>query len=189
MGVAKLNLGCGGDKKEGFINVDWNHLVDPDMRVDLNRIPYDFKDNSFECIQAFHVLEHLDDPFLVMKELHRILKPDGELYIKVPHFSRGFTHPEHKRSFDVSFPLYFNKAFIKFGYFGVDFELKMMKLHWLAAGILSELGYRKLLVAVLKVIDKIISFFANLNPAFCSRLWCFWVGGFYEIEFRFICRK
>jgi polysaccharide export outer membrane protein len=31
----------------------------------------------------------------------------------------------------------------------------------------------------------IINFFANLSPMFCSRVWCFWVGGFEEIEFHF----
>ena len=29
-------------------------------------------------------------------------------------------------------------------------------------------------------------FFANLNVYLCSRLWCFWVGGFYEVEFYFV---
>lgn len=38
------------------------------------------------------------------------------------------------------------------------------------------------------VAGAIIDFFANLSPIFCSRLWCFWVGGFeeYEIHFKVI---
>ena len=36
-----------------------------------------------------------------------VLVVAGALLVKVPHFSRGFTHPDHKRGFDVSFPLFF----------------------------------------------------------------------------------
>ena len=73
---------------------------------DLNHLPYPFRDAAFDVIEASHVIEHLDRPFAVMKELHRLLKPGGVLHIKVPHFSRGFTHAEHAHGFDVTFPLY-----------------------------------------------------------------------------------
>ncbi len=69
-------------------------------------------------VEASHLLEHLDRPFLAMKEMHRILKPGGQLIIKVPHFSRGFTHAEHAHGFDVTFPNYFNKKFSG----DIDFE-------------------------------------------------------------------
>ena len=42
-----------------------------------------------------------------MREIHRITKPGGTVRIWVPHFSRGFTHAEHKSGFDVTFPYYF----------------------------------------------------------------------------------
>ena len=29
--MKKLNLGSGGYKKEGFINLDWNPLINPDV--------------------------------------------------------------------------------------------------------------------------------------------------------------
>jgi len=91
----KLNIGCAGYKKPGYINLDWQSIVEPDINHDLNTFPYPFQDNSFELVEASHILEHLDRPFEVMKELHRILKPGGRLLIRVPHFSRGMTHPEH----------------------------------------------------------------------------------------------
>ena len=107
----KLNLGSGEFKKDGYVNVDWQDLTKPDVKHDLNVLPYPFKDDTFDLIEAFHVLEHLDKPFSIMKELHRIMKPGGSLVIKVPHFSRGLTHAEHAHGFDVTFPLYFNKDF------------------------------------------------------------------------------
>lgn len=186
----KLNLGCGEDKKEGFVNLDWSPLTKPDIVHDLNVLPYPFPDHSFEYIEASHVLEHLDRPFAVMREMHRILVPGGELHLKVPHFSRGFTHAEHAHGFDVTFPLYFNKNFPKSGYFGVDFKLVSMKFSWLAFfHLLPHMGYGPVMISFLRGASAVISFLANLNQNFCSRIWCFWVGGFDEIEFRFIAEK
>jgi SAM-dependent methyltransferase len=184
--LKKLNLGCGEDKKDGYINVDWSPLPKPDVVHDLNVLPYPFTDNSIDLIEAFHVLEHLDKPFAIMKEFHRILKVGGVLHVKVPHFSRGFTHAEHAHGFDVTFPLYFDKHFTKSGYYGVPLELISMKLSWLAFfHLLPFMGYGKFTIKILRGVNAVISLIANISPAFTSRIWCFWVGGFDEIEFIF----
>ena len=186
----KLNLGCGETKKAGYVNVDWNFRDNPDVVHDLNVFPYPFADSTFDLVEADHVLEHLDKPFLVMKELHRILKPSGRVIIRVPHFSRGFTHAEHAHGFDVTFPLYFNKKTTVANYYGNDFELVDLKLKWEAfLHLLPFMGYGKTTVLFVKMLNHIISFLANLSPAFCSRVWCFWVGGFNEIKFEMKCVK
>jgi len=188
--LSKLNLGCGEEKKAGYINIDIRPLTKPDILHDLNKIPYPFLDNTFDIVEANHVLEHLNNVFLVMKEINRILKPGGRLILKVPHFSRGFTHAEHFHSFDVTFPLYFNEKFTKIGFSGVKFDLKEMKLQWLAFfHLMPSIGYGKLTILLLKGLSKVVSFLANLDPYFCSRIWCYWVGGFDQIEFQFICVK
>jgi len=114
-------------KKENFINVDIELRVKPDIIVNLDHCPYPFKDETFELIEMNHVLEHLQNPFKVMKEIYRILKPGGIVIIKVPHFSGGFTHADHKRGFDVTFSLYFSPNFSE-GFCGVEFILK--KVRW-----------------------------------------------------------
>src|SRR5262245_48042278 len=119
--MKRLNLGSAAYKKAGYVNVDWQPIVEPDVNHDLNVFPYPFESDEFDLIEADHVLEHLDRPFAVMRELHRILKPHGRLIVKVPHFSRGFTHAEHAHGFDLTFPLYFDRRFAAAGYFGVDF--------------------------------------------------------------------
>lgn len=188
--LKKLNLGCAGYKKDGYINVDWNPQVQPDIVHDLNKFPYPFEDNSFDLIEADHVLEHLDRVFNVMKEVHRILKSGGKLKIKVPHFSRGFTHAEHMHGFDVTFSLYFTRQFKDSGFCGVEFKLEKIKLKWAAfLKLLPRFGCGKLTVFAISFISKVFSFLANLSPNFCSRVWCFWVGGFEEIEFEFTCIK
>lgn len=176
----KLNLGSGLDHKEGYVNMDWNPLAKPDVLHDLNRFPFPFADNTFDLVEATHVLEHLDRPFAVMTEMHRILKPGGRLLVKVPHFSRGFTHAEHAHGFDVTFPLYFEKQASdrKFaGHFNADFELKQMRLKWSAfARMLPAMGYGPLTILAINAVDSAISLVANLSPNLCSRIWCFFGG-------------
>ncbi len=71
--MKKLNLGAGQFKKEGYVNVDWDDKADPDVKCNLSKFPYPFKDNEFKEIITEHCLEYLEYPFEVMKELHRIL--------------------------------------------------------------------------------------------------------------------
>lgn len=187
MAFRQLNLGCGESKKAGYVNLDWQPAVRPDVVHDLNQLPYPFRDGAFDVIEAFHVIEHLDRPFAVMKELHRLLKPGGVLRIKVPHFSRGFTHAEHAHGFDVTFPLYFNKEFTRSGYTGCELHLVKMEVHYIAfLHLLKHLGYGGARISVLRLLNAVMSFFANLNPYVASRVWCFWVGGFDELEFHFV---
>ena len=40
----KLNLGCGHDHKEGYVNVDVSDLGNPDMVVDLEVTPWPWED-------------------------------------------------------------------------------------------------------------------------------------------------
>jgi SAM-dependent methyltransferase len=180
---SKLNLGVGKHYKDGYINIDWDSLVKTDVQHNLNTFPYPFPEQSFSCIEAFHILEHLDRVFDVMRELHRLLEPNGVLHIKVPHFSRGFTHAEHSHGFDITFPTYFNSGFLASGYTGVEFKLEKLELHWSAfSHIFPNLGYGKVAIGGVRVLNTLFSFLANLSPALCSRLWCYWVGGFEELE-------
>lgn len=184
----KLNLGSGEFLKPGYINVDLYSISEPDIRHDLNQLPYPFLDNEFDLIEADHVLEHLHDVFAVMREIHRIGKQGALVWIRVPHFSRGFTHADHKRGFDISFPLYFNPSF-KPGYQGVEFRHEKTRLRWFAQPYLKKMIFPKPIYLLGLLIGSVIDFFANLSPYLCSRLWCYWVGGFEEVEFVFRVEK
>lgn len=182
--MRKLNLGSGEFPKPGFINVDYFSNTPPDVRHNLDEFPYPFDDDEFDLVEADHCLEHLRDPFAVMKEIHRITKPGGIVRIRVPHFSRGFTHADHKRGFDVTFPYYFNPSF-KGGYCGTPFKLRKMRLTWFAQPYLKRTVLSPLVFYSALFLGKVIDFFANLSPFLASRLWVFWVGGFEEVFFEF----
>lgn len=184
----KLNLGSGYFPKEGFINVDVSPDCKPDVLHNLNEFPYPFESNTFEVIESNHALEHVESPLQAMIEIHRISKHNGRVTIRVPHFSRGFTHPEHRAGFDITLPYYFSPR-IKEKYTGVTFEKENIRLRWFAQPYLKKKAISPILYYVSYSLGFLLDLAANASPVFCSRVWCFLVGGFEEIEFHFISKK
>lgn len=106
----QLNLGCGFDKRDGFINADGFAACDPDVLMDIETTPWPFEDNSFDYILMKHVLEHVGAAFkdfkAVMRELYRVTKPGGIVEIHVPHYRHHsfWSDPTHVRAFtDITF--------------------------------------------------------------------------------------
>jgi SAM-dependent methyltransferase len=180
--VDKLNLGCGLNPKPGYVNVDQTPGTRVDVVHDLEQFPWPFEDDRFEQIDLDHVLEHLSDARPVMAELYRILRPGGTVYIRVPHFSRGFTHWDHKRGFDVSFPLYFSTD-ISGGFENAAFEHVSTRLTWFAQPEYKRKHLGPVLYAIGRALGVVFDLLGNLNHYATSRLFCFWVGGYDEIEF------
>ncbi|MCI0528874.1 MAG: class I SAM-dependent methyltransferase [Nitrospira sp.] len=84
----KLNAGSGeGTKGYGgdFVNLD---LLRPHKGVQGDILNLPFKDNSFEEVRLIHVLEHVlrRQQVPMLRELHRVVKPGGVLYVEVPDF-------------------------------------------------------------------------------------------------------
>jgi len=96
----KLNLGCGSDYKDGWINVDCIG-VKKDLSHNLNKIPYPFKNNIFDEILMRMILEHVDRPLDVLREVIRISKNGAKITIIVPHARSlaSLTDLQHKTHF------------------------------------------------------------------------------------------
>lgn len=153
----KLNLGCGPDIKQGYVNMDKLKLAGVDVVHDLNKYPYPFKDNTFDLILASHVLEHLDDLIKAMAELKRIAKPKARIIIHGPHFSSGLAYrdPTHKRVFS-----YFTyDYFTEYSFYGLPkFKIIKRKLNF-TRWAMPSLNY---------IFNPIV----NLNPAMYERFFC-----------------
>ncbi len=53
--------------------------------LDIETAPLPFEDASFDFVTCLEVLEHLYDPFRVLGELCRVLRPGGRLVMSVPN--------------------------------------------------------------------------------------------------------
>ena len=102
-GTKKLNIGCGTDIRLGWVNLDSADISGVDVVHDIEKLPLPFEDNTFDEILCQDVLEHVEY-IPVLQDLHRILKPDGEITIQVPHFTsrNNFIDPTHKKRFSIN---------------------------------------------------------------------------------------
>lgn len=180
--LLKLNLGCGHTKYPGYLGVDNNKNAEfVDIVHDLNKFPYPFKANSVDEVLMDHVLEHLDDPLLVIQELYRICKKDAIIRIKVPHFSCTWLHPGHKSAISTMLFDYFVPGTDDY-YGDCEFKVLEKKLSWIRPANPNRPNSQR--SVLLMTASDIISFFANLHQGLCQRVWCYWVGGFEEISFK-----
>lgn len=99
-----LDIGAGtGDFLLTAKNNGWNTVgIEPSEKakaiaqkkgVELKSNLSDFNDHSFDVITMWHVLEHVPDLENQIKELKRLVKPNGSIIIAVPNF----------KSFDASY--------------------------------------------------------------------------------------
>jgi predicted SAM-dependent methyltransferase len=99
----KLNIGCGGDLKPDYINIDMHEkqFISERYGTELNKtipiynynifdLPYE--SNSVDEILCFAMLEHLsfENEGKFLKEVKRILKKDGIFIFTVPDIEKTF---------------------------------------------------------------------------------------------------
>jgi len=94
----KLNLGCGNDYREGWVNADL-YAPKVDMRFDAEKAPFPIESNSVDEVYCAQVLEHLRYPEVAMMEMYRIMKSGAIATLIVPHYTtagdHNFRHHSH----------------------------------------------------------------------------------------------
>ncbi len=121
----KLNIGCGRDYREGWINIDISHEVKADAYLDIRKdllrsdkeSVYETRDSlvwdqAISEIYISGVLEQiLENEHLIhaMNECHRVLKPKGKMTVIVPNARFAIAHqdPMDVRKFTKETFLYF----------------------------------------------------------------------------------
>jgi len=104
----KLDIGC-GKRPKGDVNTDLfieetfhraykgniTKRVKNLICCDAQHLP--FKNNTFETVIADHVIEHVENPFLMLKEMVRVTS--HKIEILTPHRFFAKDNPSHKHGF------------------------------------------------------------------------------------------
>ena len=142
----RLNLGCGFDKRDGFLNVDKRAACRPDLVVDLEALPWPWPADSVDEILLRHTLEHLGrdpDVYLgIVRELWRVSRNGATTTIIVPHprHDHFINDPTHVRPITpdglAMFSQAKNREWVEKGiantplglFLGIDFEIVSVSL-------------------------------------------------------------
>jgi SAM-dependent methyltransferase len=106
--MKKLNIGCGRDYKEGWINTDISHACRADAYFDIRKDPIiqagdirskamPVEDESIDEVYISGVLEQIgENEHLIhaMNECHRVLKPGGVMTVVVPNARYAIAHQD-----------------------------------------------------------------------------------------------
>ena len=81
----RLNVGCGSDRREGYVNVDLNAWYKPDLVADVRKLDF-LPAQHYEEIVAQDVLEHLprSQTLRTLQGWNRLLRMGGTLRLRVP---------------------------------------------------------------------------------------------------------
>ena len=96
-----LDIGCADQtikyyitRNQGYIGLDYYqtatqwYKTKPHAYADAQSLP--FVDNSIDTVLFLDVMEHLPLPDRALKEIHRVLKPQGQCILQIP-----FLYPIH----------------------------------------------------------------------------------------------
>ena len=89
LGRWNLYIGGAGSRVDGYVNIDLFALPGVDVVANAEQLP--FRCSTFQRVECDAVLEHVERPDRVMREIERVLAPGGFAHIVAP-----FCHPFHE---------------------------------------------------------------------------------------------
>ena len=137
-----LDVGCGDNKYEGAIGLDYNPRTSADVIHDLGVFPYPFADNEFDFVISRHTVEHVPDVMNFVSELWRITKNGGRIELVTPHYTNpdwanDLTHRNHLNSYSFNTFIADRQIFD----FYTDVRLKPLDTHVSLANLWKILGF------------------------------------------------
>lgn len=176
-----LELGCGNSKQiQNSIAIDLVDLNGVDIVCDLNLGLLFIPNNSVDEIHSSHFMEHVSDFGFLIKEIYRILKPNGTNFTKVPHFSNPFFYSDytHKNHFGLYSLSYFSKSNyftrrVPTFYNDIDFEIINIQLTFKSRWIFNRV--------FLRIFEKVINSNRKMQEYYEANL-CYAISA-YELSF------
>lgn len=98
-----------------YVSLDINAAARPNVVGDAHALP--FPDASFDVILANNVIEHLGDPVDGVREMRRVLAPNGRLLYTIP-----FLYPVHEAPHDYT-------RFTRYGLARLFREFSQVEIH------------------------------------------------------------
>ena len=95
-----VDIGCSRNKIKDAIGLDGDIDSDADIICNLEKtLP--LKSDSVDNVYCKHLLEHLNHPDSLIKEIYRVSRNGARIFIEVPHFSSHIAYSDltHKRYF------------------------------------------------------------------------------------------
>lgn len=81
----KIDIGCGPNKREGFIGIDIAAAPGVDHVIDIERQPLPFEDNSVDYVFSNHAFEHIHNPLSILREIVRVCRHGATVEIWTPY--------------------------------------------------------------------------------------------------------
>jgi SAM-dependent methyltransferase len=116
--VKVLNIGCGKKDQMLFLNaLEFDaYGIDFDIDVDTSRIKFHdlntqddipFDEKYFDCVICQEIIEHIENPWLLMRKVKRVLKVGGSLIVTTPNICSNQSKKVFARN-NLGFFAYFN---------------------------------------------------------------------------------
>jgi SAM-dependent methyltransferase len=86
----------GGDRDEQAVEYARERYARPNLEflmLDAAALPFD--DASFDAVCSFETIEHLPDRDAYLREVARVLRPDGTYLVSTPRSARTTEHPDN----------------------------------------------------------------------------------------------
>lgn len=142
----RLNIGSGATEHgryatpegSGWLTLDINPKVNPDVIHDITQYPWPFEDSQFHEVQAAHLLEHLDDWIGFFSEMYRVCAHGAVVRIAGPHWANADTwsDPTHRRGLSEKFFAYLSakgRNLMDVDHYNtledLDFETELLRPH------------------------------------------------------------